>query len=195
MAARRAGRRSGSSTAKDDILDAARKLFSDNGFDRTTLRMVAENAGVDAALISHYFRNKQGLFVAAVDFPADPQAVLAPLATCPQDQLAATALRHVLAVWDSDAGPAVVARLRQAIVAGEDDLARTMLIGILLAPLRKRLPPTDRTDLRLSLFASQIAGLLMTRQVVRLPSLTAVDHETLVELVAPNLQRYLTGEL
>lgn len=193
---RRSGRRAGESTARDDILEAARKLFSDNGFDRTTLRQVAEAASVDAALISHYFGNKRGLFVAAVEFPSDPAEVLEPVRTCPLDELAATALRQILQVWRSPAGPGVVARFRQALTNGEDDLVRDLLAGVILAPIRDRLQShRDDLDLRLTLFASQIAGLLVTREILALPPLRAADVDQLVAAVAPNLQRYLTGDL
>lgn len=193
---RRTGRRSGESTARDDILEAARKLFSDNGFDRTTLRQVADSAGVDPALISHYFGNKRGLFVAAVEFPSDPAAVLEPVRTCPLDELAATTLRQILQVWASPAGPSVIARFRQALTSGEDELVRDLLTSVILAPIRERLRGTgDDLDLRLTLFASQVAGLLVTREILVLPPLRAADIDALVAAVAPNLQRYLTGAL
>lgn len=193
---RRTGRRSGESTARDDILEAARKLFSDNGFDRTTLRQVADSAGVDAALISHYFGNKRGLFVAAVEFPSDPAAVLEPVRTCPLDELAATTLRQILQVWASPAGPSVIARFRQALTSGEDELVRDLLTSVILAPIRERLRGTgDDLDLRLTLFASQVAGLLVTREILVLPPLRAADIDALVAAVAPNLQRYLTGAI
>ena len=193
---RRTGRRSGESTARDDILEAARKLFSNNGFDRTTLRQVADSAGVDPALISHYFGNKRGLFVAAVEFPSDPAAVLEPVRTCPLDELAATTLRQILQVWASPAGPSVIARFRQALTSGEDELVRDLLTSVILAPIRERLRGAgDDLDLRLTLFASQVAGLLVTREILALPPLRAADIDALVAAVAPNLQRYLTGAI
>ncbi|TQJ13810.1 TetR family transcriptional regulator [Yimella lutea] len=192
---RRTGRRSAGSSAKDDILDAARELFSTNGFDRTTLRRVADEAEVDVALISHYFGNKRGLFVAAVEFPSDPAVVLEPVRTCPIDELAATALRQILTVWASPAGPSIVARFRQALINGEDELVRGLLTGVILAPIRERLDDHRAVELRLTLFASQIAGLLVTRQILGLPAVRDAEIDELVDAVAPNLQRYLTGEL
>ena len=192
---RRTGRRSAGSSAKDDILDAARELFSTNGFDRTTLRRVADEAEVDVALISHYFGNKRGLFVAAVEFPSDPAVVLEPVRTCPIDELAATALRQILTVWASPAGPSIVARFRQALINGEDELVRGLLTGVILAPIRERLDDHRDVELRLTLFASQIAGLLVTRQILGLPAVRDAEIDELVDAVAPNLQRHLTGEL
>lgn len=192
---RRPGRRAGGSSARDDILEAARELFSATGFDRTTMRAVAERAGVDAALISHYFGSKRGLFLAAVEFPSDPEQVLAPLRTCADDEIAATALRAILGVWSSPAGPAIVARLRQAIATDEPELIRGLLTGVILPVVSARLGDRDQLDLRLALFASQVAGLLLTRHVIKLPAMAAADAERLVTTVAPTLQHYLTGPL
>lgn len=192
---RRPGRRSGPGDTRAEILTAARGLFAAEGFDRTTLRRVAETAGVDVALISHYFGSKRGLFLAAVDFPADPDQVLRPLQDCPEDELAATMLRQVLTVWDSPTGPAVLARFRQAVVTGETDLARGLLTSVILGPVRERIGAYGQTELRLSLFASQVGGLLLTRHIFGLDALREADIDTLVDAVAPNLQRYLTGDL
>ncbi|MBD2758248.1 TetR/AcrR family transcriptional regulator [Yimella sp. cx-573] len=195
MTARRPGRRTGEPNTKDEILTAARKLFSENGFERTTLRQVAQDAAVDVALISHYFGNKRGLFVASIEFPSDPVAVLAPMHECRIDDLAEVGLRAVLGVWTSPAGPAVVARFRQAVASGETDLIRDLLTGVILAPIRERLHDQTDLELRLSLYASQIAGLLVTRELLTLPAVVGTDIDRLVEVVAPNLQRYLTGKI
>lgn len=188
------GRRAGGSTAREDILEAARELFSATGFDRTTMRAVAERAGVDAALISHYFGSKRGLFLAAVEFPADPEEVLAPLRSCPVETIGATALRAILGVWGSPAGAAVVARFRHAIVADEEELIRSLLTSVILPIVRERIDGDD-VELRLELFASQMAGLFLTRHVVALPVIAAADVDRLVTAVGPSLQRYLTGEI
>lgn len=188
------GRRAGESTARDDILAAARELFSASGFDRTTMRAVAERAGVDPALISHYFGSKQGLFLAATEFPADPQEVLRPLRTCPHDEIGATALRAIITVWDSPAGTAVVARFRQAVVADEQELFRSLLTGVILPIVRERIGEDD-AELRLGLFASQVAGIFLTRHVVALPPIATADVDRLVAAAGPTLQRYLTGPL
>jgi AcrR family transcriptional regulator len=54
------------------VLEAARGRFAAQGYDATTTRQVAADAGVDPALIHHHFGTKAGLFAAAVDYPVDP---------------------------------------------------------------------------------------------------------------------------
>ncbi|MCF6387039.1 TetR/AcrR family transcriptional regulator [Mycobacterium sp. MBM] len=53
-------------TSVDRIRDAAVRTLADKGVAATSLRAVAEEAGVSIGLVQHYFRNKAGL-VAAVD--------------------------------------------------------------------------------------------------------------------------------
>jgi AcrR family transcriptional regulator len=54
------------------ILARARELFGARGFERTTIRAVAEAAEVDPALVMQYFGSKQGLFTAAVRAAPEP---------------------------------------------------------------------------------------------------------------------------
>ncbi|GAB3586439.1 TetR family transcriptional regulator [Calidifontibacter terrae] len=177
------------------ILEQARILFGEKGFDRTTMREVAAAAGVDVALISHYFGNKRGLFVATIDFPADPDAVMGFVADCPRDELGERVVAAVVGVWDSDLGPALAARFRAAMLDTEFGTMRELLLGVIAEPLRKKLAGTPDLELRISLFAAQMGGLLILRNLVGLPELKERDTQSLARLVGPSIQRYLTGDL
>ena len=72
----RVGRRGASSTARDDIAEAARELFGELGYDLASLRQIATRAGVDVALVSYFFGSKQRLFVEVIDLPFEPELVL-----------------------------------------------------------------------------------------------------------------------
>jgi len=80
---KRPGRPPGPSDTRDRILASARELFARNGIDKTSIRAIASAAGVDAALVHHYFGTKQQLFVAAVRIPIDPMLVIGPLRETP----------------------------------------------------------------------------------------------------------------
>ncbi|MBN1630836.1 MAG: helix-turn-helix transcriptional regulator, partial [Thermoleophilia bacterium] len=67
----RTGRRPGRTRTRAQILESARQQFADFGYEQTTIRGVAEQAGVDPALVMHYFGSKEGLFQAAIDWPFD----------------------------------------------------------------------------------------------------------------------------
>ena len=85
----RTGRRPGESGTRERIADAARVLFAEQGFDRTSVRAVAAKAGVDPALVHHYFGTKQRLFLEAVDFPIDTQRSIESLSIDDPDQVGA----------------------------------------------------------------------------------------------------------
>ncbi|KNX36556.1 TetR/AcrR family transcriptional regulator [Luteipulveratus halotolerans] len=196
MSGRPTGRRPGQSDTRQRILTEARELFGRNGFAQTPLRSVAAAAWVDVALISHYFGNKRGLFLEAVQLPVDPDTVLGPLADAPEHELGSTLVRQVLTAWESPAGPAVVAAFRTAMSGEDQGLLREFVLGVALVPLRERLARHhDDIDVRLALVASQIAGLLAIRKVIGVDPLASMPVEDVVRRVGPTVQRYLTGDL
>lgn len=95
------GRRpAGGSDTREAILTATGELFAEVGFERATMREVATRAGVDPALIHHYFTNKDGVLAAALALPVDPAALLAGLDKDP-DHAGQAIVRRVLGVWES----------------------------------------------------------------------------------------------
>ncbi|WP_280243938.1 TetR family transcriptional regulator [Nocardia abscessus] len=193
----RTGRRPGQSGAREAILAAARARFADVGFDKTSVRAVATDAGVDPALVHHYFGTKQQLFAAVVELPVDPEATLRIIEAAPLDELGETILRAVVGVWDSPAGPGVVALVR-SILAGTDDpsLARTFVLEVVLERVRLRIAtPEDDGRVRIGLVASQMMGVLVGRKIIGLEPLASMPAAALVAAVGPTLQRYLTGDI
>src|ERR1700750_3394464 len=80
------------------ILDAARSRFGEHGYERTTLRAVAGDVGVDPAMVIRYFTNKEGLFAQA----AKPELNLPDLRGVPHDELTTTLLPHFFRVWEHE---------------------------------------------------------------------------------------------
>ncbi|MBF6169622.1 TetR family transcriptional regulator [Streptomyces gardneri] len=193
----RTGRRPGRSGAREAILAAARARFAEAGFDKTSVRAVAADAGVDPALVHHYFGTKQQLFAAVVELPVDPEATLRILDSVPLEQLGETIIRAVVGVWDSPAGPGVVAVVR-SILAGNDDpaLARTFLLEVVLERVRQRIAtPEDDGRTRVALVASQMIGVLVGRKIIGVEPLASMPAADLAATVGPTLQRYLTGDI
>ncbi|UGT68890.1 TetR family transcriptional regulator [Nocardia gipuzkoensis] len=193
----RTGRRPGQSGAREAILAAARARFADVGFDKTSVRAVATDAGVDPALVHHYFGTKQQLFAAVVELPVDPEATLRIIEAAPLDELGETIVRAVVGVWDSPAGPGVVALVR-SILAGTDDpsLARTFVLEVVLERVRLRIAtPEDDGRVRVGLVASQMMGVLVGRKIIGVEPLASMPAAALAAAVGPTLQRYLTGDI
>jgi AcrR family transcriptional regulator len=189
--------RRGDADARGAILGAARRAFADRGYDAASLRGIAGAAGVDPALVHHYFGSKQKLFLAAVNAPVDPRDVLVKVVDGDRAEIGQRLVRTFLAVWDGPAGSAGVALLRSAIGT---EWAGKLFREFIVTQIVRRLGPAldlDPADarLRISLVASQIAGLAMARYVLRIEPLASASPETIVVAVAPAVQRYLTGDV
>lgn len=192
----RPGRRPGSPDTRDHILATARRRFAETGFDKTSVRSIATAAGVDAALVHHYFGTKRALFLAAIAIPTDPQAVLAGVTDAPAEELGERFLRAVLGVWESPQREGLLAAFRSAVAGESVGLVRSFLTEVVLDEIGHRVDdPVGSAPLRAALVASQMAGLMTTRYVLELEPLATLPPDRVVALVAPTLQRYLTGDL
>ena len=179
------------------MLDAARVEFAARGFDAVTLRRVAARAGVDAAMVTHHFGSKSGLFRAVLDVRLDPGTEIAAVLPGPVDELAARLLTRLLVLWDSPAGTWTIAAVRTALQDQESTLLlRDLLHSQVLAPLAGGLSgPAEERRWRVDLVASQVTGLLLTRYVLRLEPLASAAHPAVVAALGPTVQRYLSGPL
>lgn len=193
---RRRGRpRAGQSDARERILAAAVDEFGDLGYDAATVRGIAARAGVDSALVHHYFGTKADLFGESIGAPMRPDIAVPEILAGPRDQVGERILRYLLETWeDPDVRRRGVALLRTAI---GNKLTTPLLAGFISRELLSRIVrvlDVSDADLRAALVASQVAGLLLGRYVMRLPALADASVDELVARVGPTLQRYLYGE-
>jgi AcrR family transcriptional regulator len=191
----RTGRRPGPTATRETILGAARRRFAEVGYDRATFRVIAAEAGVDPALIVQFFGSKQDLFLAAVRWPPERREWIGEQAAADPDA-AGERVARMLVGWleDPEDRSLIMARIRSA--ASEPAAAELVrqAVSADISEIARRLGG-DRPDLRAGLVASQFVGLLMAREIVGLESLVRLSGDELVTLVAPTLQRYLTGPL
>ncbi|HEY3259228.1 MAG TPA: TetR family transcriptional regulator [Pseudonocardiaceae bacterium] len=193
---RRMGRRPGSSGSRDAVLDAARVRFAEQGYDGATIRGIAANAGVDPALVHHFFGTKERLFVAAMHLPLEPAKLIPELLAPGLDGLGERLARHFLRLMRElgEANP-MIALIRSA--AAHPDAAR-MLREFYTRAVLERLAAeleTSRPRLRAALCAAQMIGLGVATFIIGLRPLVEADDETMVAALAPALQHYLTGDL
>ena len=187
------GRRPGNQDTRGQILTAARSAFASRGFAAASLRAIASDAGVDAALIHHYFDSKEQLFLATVALPANLPQLMDGVAAAGTDGAGERIVTAILGLWDSELQPALVAAMRTALA----EPALTRSIGEFLSlevlgrlPHQPDLDP-DEASRRTGLVASQLLGLIIGRYVLRLPALAGRDSADLVAEIGPTLQRYL----
>jgi AcrR family transcriptional regulator len=187
----RTGRRPGNSGSREAILAAARAQFAQHGYDAATLRGIAGTAAVDPALVRHYFGSKEGLFVAALEFPVDPAKVLPGLFGQGVDGLGERLVLFFLDVWDDPNGQPFLALLR-SVTASAD--AAEMLRQFVTREVVARLAAViggDQARLRASLAGSQLVGLAMMRYVIHLEPVASADRADLARIVGPAIQRFL----
>jgi AcrR family transcriptional regulator len=191
----RVGRRPGNQDTRGQIITAARHAFAAKGFAGASMRAIAAEAGVDAALIHHYFESKQQLFLATVALPLGLPRILEEVAAGGRGGLGERLVRSVLGVWDSELQPSLVAAIRTTLT----DPALTLSVGefLTLEVVGRVLPRDDlspeEANRRAGLIASQILGLVIGRYVLRLPVLVNRQTEDLVAEVGPTVQRYVDG--
>jgi AcrR family transcriptional regulator len=189
------GRRPGAPDTRAEILSSARSLFAARGFPGTSVRAVAAGAGVDPALVHHYFGTKDDLFVAALELPVDPRVALAPVFEGGVDGAGERLLRVFLSVWDDESARLpLLGLVRGAVDPQGARLLRDGLFGVVLGPIGPALG-LDRPRERIAFLASQMVGLVMLRYVLEVEPLASMDADLLVATYAPTLQRYLDGDL
>jgi len=189
------GRRPGAPDTRAAVLAAARASFAERGFRGTTIRAVASTAGVDPALVHHYFGTKDDLFLAAMELPVDPREVIAHVASGPVEEVAERFLTAFLGVWDDPAiQPALLTVARRVIEPGGDRLLSEGFLPVVVQPVGALLG-LDRPEHRMTLVASQVIGLILMRYVLRVEPLASLPKEAVIATYAPTIQRYLTGEL
>ncbi|MCE4225716.1 TetR/AcrR family transcriptional regulator [Methylobacterium sp. C25] len=176
--------------ARERLLASAKTLFAEQGYERTTVRAVAQAAAADPALVIRYFGSKDGLFARAVEvdlrFPD--------LATLPREERGSRLARHVIALWDGPDGATLLPMLRAcATHETAAETARGIFAGQVLAMV-KGLGLSD-PERRAALVASQVLGLVFCRYILGLPPVVAMDADAVAAGLGPTLQRYLHGAI
>ncbi|MFC4051529.1 TetR family transcriptional regulator [Actinomadura syzygii] len=175
------------------ILDAARRRFAADGYDRATIRAIAADAGIDPSMVMRYYGSKDGLFAAA----ADVDLRLPDLARVPAGDLGRTLVRHFVERWEGGLADEVLPVVFRSAITNEAAAARlrTIFGGQVAAVLAPRVPDPAELPARAGLISSQLLGIALCRYILRLPPVVDMDVDALVANLAPTVQRYLTGPL
>jgi AcrR family transcriptional regulator len=193
--AKRSGRRPGATATREQIAAAARSLFAELGYERTTFRRIAAQAGVDPALVVHFYGGKEELFRQVMALPPALADTIGGLADGPRETVGRRVAELVVATLENPATRTiVVGRIRAAATHPEAaELVRETVTHDL-----KRLAAAlsdDEPATRAVLAGAQIAGLAQARYVVRAEPLASMSAATLVDLIAPVFQHYLAEPL
>ncbi len=192
----RRGRRPGPSSTRDAIITAARRQFGELGYDRTSMRQVAKEAGVDPALVSHYFGTKPRLFAEAADLPFEGKEVIPRLLVNGPEGAGEQLARFALGVLEQEGGRGPVMSVVRAATAepAAAEMIRERLTEHILLPLAEQVGAGDAAY-RACLAMSQVVGLVMARYVVRIEPLASAAPDDVAADLARTLQAYLAGPL
>ncbi|MEE1931088.1 TetR family transcriptional regulator [Streptomyces sp. TRM 70351] len=194
---KRTGRRPGITLSRQAILQAAQARFAEYGYEGASIRGIAQDAGVDAALIHHFFLSKEGLFAASIHDALHPEAVVeAVLSVKSVRGTGERLLRTFLGLWEAEQTGRQMRSILRSAVSHEAAarMLREFITQEVLVPVAEATGKTH-PGVRASLAASQLVGLAMTRYIVAVEPLAGMDRDDVVAAVAPTLQRYLTGAL
>lgn len=194
------GRRPAGEDTRGNIVAAAGSEFAAHGYAGASLRGIARRAGVDPALLHHYWDGKAELFAETMQVHGvSPSALIARVVDGPRDRVGERAARSFLSMWDRpEQRPRFVAMLRSAVT--DDESARALreflaseIFGPIVLALDDGEPSMEPVDRRVrgGLAASQLLGMALMRYVIQLPEVADSEPEDLVRHLAPTMQRYL----
>ncbi|MER6100151.1 TetR family transcriptional regulator [Streptomyces sp. NPDC001728] len=188
----RTGEESGPGT-RERILEAARAQFAERGYDQTSVRGIAKAAGVDPALVHHYFGTKDEVFAASIEVSFEAATVVPAIVGGPREAIGERLARFFIGVWENPASRApLLAVVRSALT--HEAAAKVLRAFVLRRLLERIAAELDVPDpkFRAELAASHMIGIAIMRYVIQVEPMASADPEDIVAQVAPTLQRYLT---
>jgi AcrR family transcriptional regulator len=188
------GRRPGNPATRQVVLDTARRMFANAGYDKTSVRDIAAGAGVDPALIRHYFGSKAELFRATMGWPFAPAQIAAQIAGGDRGEMGARLARVFFEVWEQpDTRAPLLAILRGAATHEESaTLVRQFIQGQVYRQMADELRGPD-AELRIDLAMSQLLGIAYLRHILRVEPIASTPVDELIARVAPAVTAHLVG--
>jgi AcrR family transcriptional regulator len=195
---RRRGRRQGEPVSREAVLAAAKTRFATEGYEKTTLRAIAQDAHVDPSMVLYLFGSKADLFRESLRLILDPDQLIAALAPSADDErdIGTRMVATYLRIWESpDSGPSMVAMLQSATSNTDaHDAFRGFMHNYVLSAVSEVLGGDEHARLRATLAASQLVGVAVLRYVIKIPPLATLAAEDVSRLIAPTVTRYLTAD-
>ncbi|MBT2502119.1 TetR family transcriptional regulator [Curtobacterium sp. ISL-83] len=192
-ATRPRGRRPGETVTREAVLEAARARFAADGYAGASIRKIAADAGVDAALVIRFHGSKDALFAAAMALPPEAATMLTDALEGSRDEVGERMVRAFLRLWTDPATAEPMLVMFRSAVTNEQAAAslRSFIRARVLSVFLPRFPEVADGPLRATLASSMLLGVVVGRQIVGIESLVDADHEELVALLAPAVQRVL----
>lgn len=189
----RLGRRFGPNTTRDEVLRAAQTRFAKDGYEATSIRKVAADAGVDPALVMQFYKSKDGLFAASLVLSDEIQERIAAAFDGPEEKLGESLTLNFLTLWEESADTAaLMATLRGAAsnAYAAEQLAK-FVQARLLSAIGPKFGEGGDSARRAGIVVSMLMGLVLTRNMVGVPLVADLSREDVAKTVGPVIQSIL----
>jgi len=184
--------------SRDTVLSAAKQRFATEGYEKTTLRAIAQDAYVDPSMVLYLFGSKEELFRESLRLIIDPEVLVAALtgATDDEPDIGTRMVRTYLRIWETPDTAATVRAMLQSATSNSHahDAFRGFMQNYVLTAVSGVLGGGEQARLRATLAASQLVGTALLRYVIEVPPLATLPVEEVVALIAPTVTRYLTAD-
>lgn len=195
---KRRGRRQGQPVSRDAVLSAAKQRFATEGYEKTTLRAIAQDAHVDPSMVLYLFGSKEELFRESLRLILDPEVLVAALTGAADDDadIGTRMVRTYLGIWETPDTAASMRAILQSATSNSDaqDAFRGFMQNYVLTAVSGVLGGGENARLRAMLAASSLVGTAMLRYVIEVPPLATLSADEVVRLIAPTVTRYLTAD-
>jgi AcrR family transcriptional regulator len=171
-------------------------VFAAEGYAAASLRGIAQRAGVDPALVHHYFEGKAALFVEVTGLPGDFREIQHEVSSAAGSRGTALVDRF-LRYWDEEPPEGRANSFLSLVQAvSSSPQAAESFKQFLIDRIWSRRDADDPDWLiRRALVASQLVGLGFQRYILRLAPLDTADPAEVARWVGPTIDRYMAGPL
>jgi AcrR family transcriptional regulator len=194
---KRRGRRQGEPVSRDAVLSAAKQRFATEGYEKTTLRAIAQDAHVDPSMVLYLFGSKEELFRESLRLIIDPEVLVAALTGAADDDpdIGTRMVRTYLRIWETPDTAASMRAMLQSATSNSDaqDAFRGFMQNYVLTAVSGVLGGRDEARLRAMLAAGTLVGTAMLRYIIQVPPLATLSADEVVKLIAPTVTRYLAA--
>jgi AcrR family transcriptional regulator len=195
---KRRGRRQGEPVSRDAVLSAAKQRFATDGYEKTTLRAIANDAHVDPSMVLYLFGSKEELFRESLRLILDPEVLVAALTGAADDDpdIGTRMVRTYLRIWETPDTAASMRAMLQSATSNTDanEAFRGFMQNYVLTAVSGVLGGGAQARLRAMLAASNLVGTAVLRYIIQVPPLATLSADEVVALIAPTVTRYLTAD-
>lgn len=194
---RRRGRRQGEPVSRDVVLDAAKRRFAEDGYEKTTLRAIAKDAGVDASMVLYLFGSKDELFRESIRLILDPDLLVTAMAAGEADGIGARLVTVYLQIWENPTSGASMAAMLSSALSNPDasNAFHEFMREYVLTAVSSVIGVGDEARLRALLAATNLIGTAVLRYILKVSPMADLSADEVRTLIAPSVQRYLTADI